>query len=45
MWIIIDDGLTFEGDEKMLDDCFGVKPEQLEDWCKLHNMVYEIKET
>ena len=35
MWILINNGEIFEGDEQMLLDCFGITVDQLEVFCNI----------
>jgi len=42
MWILIEDGDIFEGNEEQLDDCFGIGVEELARWCFSNNWKYKI---
>lgn len=42
--IIIADGYMFEGDEIMLDDCFGITPDELESFCDFHDVTFTLLE-
>ena len=40
--IIIDDGDFFIGSSQQLEDCFGIDPVELADWCETQNSKYEV---
>jgi len=42
MWIQIEDGNIFEGTEDQLDDCFGIRIDELHDWCDFNGWKYQV---